>query len=158
VSEGERERRLARLAALREGGIDPYPARLGPRTAIAEVRRLHDGKDAKTLDAEAHTAAVAGRVRAVRSFGKLAFLKLVENGVGIQVSLRREEVAADVFDFVQKIDVGDFLRVEGPVWRTKKGELTIALRSVDLLAKCLHPRSGTASPTSRLALASATLT
>jgi lysyl-tRNA synthetase, class II len=139
VSEGERQKRLARLAALRAEGIDPYPARLGPRTAIAEVRRLHDGKDANTLDAEAHTAAVAGRVRAIRSFGKLAFLKLVENGVGIQVSIRREEVPADVFDFAQKIDVGDFLRVQGPVWRTQKGELTIALRSVDLLAKCLQP-------------------
>ena len=139
MSEGERQKRLARLAALRAEGIDPYPARLGPRTAIAEVRRLHDGKDTETLDAEAHTAAVAGRVRAIRSFGKLAFLELVENGVGIQVSIRREEVAADIFDFAQKIDVGDFLRVQGPVWRTQKGELSIALRSANLLAKSLRP-------------------
>ncbi len=139
MSEEERERRLARLAALRAGGIDPFPARPGPRTPIAEVRGLHDGKDAETLDAEAPTAAVAGRVRAIRSFGKLAFLKLVENGVGIQVSIRKGEVPADLFEFVGKIDVGDFLRVEGPVWRTQKGELTIALRSADLLAKSLRP-------------------
>jgi lysyl-tRNA synthetase class 2 len=139
MSERERERRLARLAALRAGGIDPFPARPGPRTPIAEVRGLHDGKDAETLDAEVPTAAVAGRVRAIRSFGKLAFLKLVENGVGIQVSIRRGEVPADLFEFVEKIDVGDFLRVEGPVWRTQKGELTIALRSADLLAKSLLP-------------------
>ena len=139
MSEGERERRLARLAALRAGGIDPYPARTGPRTPIAEVRCLYDGKDAETLVSEDRTAAVAGRVRAVRSFGKLVFLKLVENGVGIQVSIRRGEVSADLFDFARKIDVGDFLRVEGSVWRTKKGELTIALRSVDLLAKSLRP-------------------
>jgi lysyl-tRNA synthetase class 2 len=139
MSEGEREERLARLAALRAEGIDPYPARLGPRTPIAEVRRLFDGKDAETLDSEGRTAAIAGRVRAIRSFGKLVFLKLVENGIGIQVSMRRGEVTADLFDFVGKIDVGDFLRVEGPVWRTKKGELTVALRSADLLAKSLRP-------------------
>jgi lysyl-tRNA synthetase class 2 len=139
MSEGERDRRLARLAALRAAGIDPYPARSGPRTPIAEVRRLHDGKDAETLDAEASTAAVAGRLRAIRSFGKLAFLKLAEAGVAIQVSVRKGDVSADLFEFVEKIDVGDFLRVEGPVWRTKKGELTIALRSADLLAKSIRP-------------------
>jgi lysyl-tRNA synthetase class 2 len=139
MSEGERERRLERLAALRDGGIDPFPARPGPRTPIAEVRDLYDGKDTETLDTEVPTAAVAGRVRAIRSFGKLAFLRLVENGVGIQVSIRRGEVPPDLFDFVEKIDVGDFLRVEGPVWRTQKGELTIALQSADLLAKSLRP-------------------
>jgi len=139
MSEGERGRRLARLAALRAGGVDPFPARSGPRTPIAEVRGLYDGKDAETLEAEVPTAAIAGRVRAIRSFGKLAFLKLIENGVDIQVSIRRGEVPADLFGFVEKIDVGDFLRVEGSVWRTQKGELTIALRSADLLAKSLRP-------------------
>jgi lysyl-tRNA synthetase class 2 len=139
MSEGERERRLAQLAALRDGGIDPFPARPGPRTPIAEVRRLHEEKDAETLNAEVPAAAVAGRVRAIRSFGKLAFLKLVENGVGIQLSIRREEVTADLFEFVEKIDVGDFLRAEGPVWRTRKGELTIAVRAAELLAKSLRP-------------------
>jgi lysyl-tRNA synthetase class 2 len=139
MSEGERGRRLARLAALRESGIDPFPARLGSRTPIAEVRDLYDGKEAEVLEAEAATAAVAGRVRAIRSFGKLAFLKLVENGVGIQVSIRRDEVPPDLFEFVEGIDVGDFLRVEGPIWRTQKGELTIALRSADLLSKSLRP-------------------
>jgi len=139
MSEGERERRLARLAALRAEGIDPYPARPGPRTPIAEVRRLHGEKDVETLESEAHTAAVAGRVRAIRSFGKLVFLKLVESGVDIQASIRRGEVAAELFDFIENIDVGDFLRVEGPVWRTKKGELTVAIRSAELLAKSLRP-------------------
>jgi lysyl-tRNA synthetase class 2 len=139
VSEGERERRLACLAELRRRGIDPFPARSGPRAPIVEVRRLYDGKDAETLDSEVPTAAVAGRVRAIRSFGKLVFLKLVDNGVGIQASIRSGEVSADLFDLVAKVDVGDFLRIEGPVWRTKKGELTIALRSADLLAKSLRP-------------------
>ena len=139
MSEGERGRRLARLAALRESGVDPFPPRPGPRTPIAEVRDLYDGKDSEALEAEAPTAAVAGRVRAIRSFGKLAFLKLVESGIGIQVSIRRGEVPTDLFEFVEEIDVGDFLRVEGPVWRTQKGELTIALRSADLLSKSLRP-------------------
>ena len=139
MSEGERERRLARLAVLREGGIDPFPARSGPRTSIAEVRGLYDGKDAEALEAEVPTVAVAGRVRAIRSFGKLAFLKLVENGIGIQVSIRKGEVPPELFEFVEEIDVGDFLRVEGPVWRTQKGELSIAVRSADLLAKSLRP-------------------
>jgi lysyl-tRNA synthetase class 2 len=76
---------------------------------------------------------------ALRSFGKLVFATLREDGSSIQISARRDSSGDAAFEFVKRLDVGDFVRVEGAVWRTKKNELTIDVRSVALLAKGLSP-------------------
>jgi lysyl-tRNA synthetase class 2 len=139
VSEQEREARRARLEALRAAGVDPFPARVGPRTAVAEVRARHDARSAEELEAEAAEVAIAGRILAIRSFGKLRFMSLVENGVAIQLSAKREDLDAALFERVRELDVGDFVRVEGRVWRTRAGELSVAVQTLTLLAKCLRP-------------------
>jgi lysyl-tRNA synthetase class 2 len=139
VSEHEREARRERLAALRRAGIDPYPARVSPHASVADVRRRFDALDAAALEAQPETVAVVGRIRAVRSFGNLLFLSLVENGTSIQVSAKKKELPAERFAFLRELDVGDFVRVEGPVWRTRTGELTVDIQQVELLAKSLRP-------------------
>jgi len=139
VSEQERKSRSERLEALRAEGLDPFPARVGPFEPIAAVRAAHDAKDASALEREAPTAAVVGRITAIRSFGKLRFWRLLEDGDSLQVSLRRQEMEAEVFARGKRLDVGDFVRVEGPVWRTKTGELTVDARVVDVLCKSLRP-------------------
>ena len=74
-----------------------------------------------------------------RKFGKLIFLRLLEDGESIQVSARKQEMDPEAFDFVKSLDIGDFVRVEGVVWRTKTDELTIDARAVEMLAKSLRP-------------------
>jgi lysyl-tRNA synthetase class 2 len=138
VSGPERESRRERLAALRAAGTDPYPARVGPREPVAALRERCEGRSEGEL-AALPPAAVAGRVMAVRSFGKLVFAQLLENGVRIQISARRSGDGDALFERVKRLDVGDFVRVEGPVWRTKSDELTVDVRSLDLLAKGLRP-------------------
>ena len=139
MSEQERAARRERLEALRAEGVDPYPSRVGPRTPVAQVRALHDAKTAEVLEAEGPAAAVAGRILAQRSFGKLAFLELLDDGARIQVSVRKAEAPPEVFAFAKRLDVGDFVRVEGVVWRTRKGELSVDARAIDLLSKSLRP-------------------
>jgi lysyl-tRNA synthetase class 2 len=139
VSQRERETRRERLDALRAANVDPYPARVGPREPIASVRRRFEPLDAASLESAPEVVGVAGRVVAIRSFGKLVFATLLEDGTRIQVSARRSEVPPEVFDAVKALDVGDFVRVEGPVWRTKTDELTVDVRSALLLAKGLRP-------------------
>jgi len=139
VSEKEHEARQEKLEALRGEGLDPFPARVGPRSPVAAIRAAHDAKDEETLEAEAPPAALAGRIRAVRSFGKLLFLTVVEDGAALQVSVRKGVAEPEVFAFAKRLDVGDFVRVEGVVWRTKKGELSLDARRVELLAKALRP-------------------
>jgi lysyl-tRNA synthetase class 2 len=139
VSEREREARRERLQALREAGVDPYPARVGPREPIAAVRGRFDARDAAWLEAHPEPVAVAGRVMAVRAFGKLLFLSLLEDGSRIQVSAREQQQGPELFAFVRALDVGDFVRVAGPVWRTRTGELTVDARELQLLAKSVRP-------------------
>lgn len=139
MSERERQARRERLEALRRAGVDPYPARVAPVERLAAVLAEHGEKDAAALEAEPVSLAVAGRILAIRAFGKLVFWKLLEDGVQLQVSTRQECVDAETLAFVRSLDVGDFVRVEGPLWRTRTGELTVDLRRVELLAKCLRP-------------------
>ena len=139
MSDREREVRRQRLVALREAGIDPFPARTGARTPIAQVREKFDDKSAEELDALAASVAVCGRILSQRSFGKLVFATLVEGGVRLQVSARKQEMDPEVFQFVKQLHVGDFARFEGPVWRTQKGELSVDVREAQLLAKSLRP-------------------
>jgi lysyl-tRNA synthetase class 2 len=135
----ERDVRRAKLAALREAGVDPYPARVGPRESLAAVRERFGESDADALAADPPRVAVAGRVIALRSFGKLVFATLLENGERLQISARKAEIAPELFEFVKRLDVGDFARVEGVVWRTQSGELTVDVRAAELLAKGLAP-------------------
>jgi lysyl-tRNA synthetase class 2 len=139
VSRKERESRRERLEALRAAGVDPYPARVGSRESIRSLRERFDARDAASLEASPETVAVAGRVVAHRSFGKLVFATLLEDGERLQVSARKAEAPPECFEFVKRLDVGDFVRVEGPVWRTKTDELTVDAREVTLLAKGLRP-------------------
>ena len=139
MSEAERRARRARLAALRAEGVDPFPARCDPASRIAALRDRYDDTPAAELTAQAPQAAVAGRVMSLRSFGKLIFATLREDGCELQASARRGELAAADFTRFRELDVGDFVRVEGVLWRTRSGELTLAVSATTLLAKALRP-------------------
>lgn len=139
MSEQERAARRERLAALRDSGVDPYPARVASCEHIAAVRERFDECDAESLDAEPESVAVAGRITAIRSFGKLLFLNLAENGATIQVSAKKKELSAEMFAFIKGFDVADFARFEGRVWRTRTGELTIDAVGAQMLSKALRP-------------------
>jgi len=139
MSEQERAARRGRLEALREAGVDPFPARVGPIEPVRAVRERFDPRDAESLEAGPESVAVAGRILSSRSFGKLHFLRIVEDGHAIQITASKREIDPELFTFVRKLDVGDFIRVEGPVWRTKTDELSVAARDVQMLAKSLRP-------------------
>jgi lysyl-tRNA synthetase class 2 len=139
VSDHELQARRERLEKLRASGVDPFPPRTGPHLRVAALRAAHDAKSAEQLDAEKPTAAIAGRVRAARSFGKLVFVTLSDDAAELQVSARRGVTPDATFAFVKDLDVGDFVRIEGVVWRTQKGELTLDAQAAQLLAKALRP-------------------
>ena len=139
MSDYEREARLAGVQALRDAGVDPYPARVAPVQRVVAVRARGEDRDAAALEADPETVAVAGRVLAIRSFGKLVFLTLREDGVDLQASGKKAELGEEGFARLQAVAVGDFVRVEGPLWRTRTGELTVDARRLDVLAKALRP-------------------
>ena len=119
--------------------MEPFPARVGPRERISQLLARFEGTSAEDLEANPIQVAVVGRIMALRSFGKLIFLTLREDGGTIQLSARKKEMGAEVFQFVKGLDVGDFVRAEGPVWRTRTNELTVDIRAAELLAKAVRP-------------------
>lgn len=135
----EQIQRLQKLLDLRKGGRDPYATDFRPTHSVPEVRARHDGSSAEDLQKEATVFRLAGRVTGLRSFGKTVFGHILNAGDKIQFYLKRDSLGEEKFRIVQYLDVGDWLGVEGTLFRTKTGELTLAAAECAILSKCLHP-------------------
>ena len=134
-----RNERLRKLAALRELGLDPYPA---------HTERTHDCATVVTQYDElaGQEISVAGRVLSIRSFGKLAFIKLQDASGEVQLYLQRDTMAEldaprGILGMKQLrlLDTGDFVEATGTVLRTKTGEISVGVRELRLLTKALRP-------------------
>ena len=115
---------------LKELGINPYDNTFKPTHRIAGLLNKDEGPD---------EYAIAGRVVALRSFGKAAFFRLRDRSGEIQAYIRRDVVTPDVFKVFKKVDVGDFVGIKGPLFRTKTGELTVEVQTFHFLTKSLRP-------------------
>ncbi|HEX7126924.1 MAG TPA: OB-fold nucleic acid binding domain-containing protein, partial [Thermodesulfobacteriota bacterium] len=131
--------RLETLRRLREAGIDPYPNDFKPTHTSAELRaQFPEGEPAGGAETET-TYAVAGRVVARRSFGKATFVTLQDRAGRIQAHLRKDVLGDEGYGLLDFLDLGDFLGVVGPVFRTRTGELTVKAEQARLVAKALRP-------------------
>ncbi len=126
--------RKEKLERLRAAGIEPYPAHYHrTHTAAEAVAVLGDTAEDQAL------VLVAGRVTASRQMGKASFLDLLDGSGRIQVYLKQETLGAGEYAILKEIDLGDFLGVEGTLFRTRTGEPTIEARKFTVLAKALRP-------------------
>lgn len=132
---GERMRKLAELEA---AGVDPYPARFGVTHLAADLHREYAGLSEEG-DAGAPQVSIAGRLMSVRGHGKATFAHLQDGSGRIQIYIVRDTVGLEAYDLCKKLDVGDYLGVEGQLFRTRTGELTVRARTVQLLSKSLRP-------------------
>jgi len=134
----ERRRRLEKVDALRAAGRDPYPVRFDRSLTIAELRDRYDGR----IDAGEETSDVeriAGRVLLLRRQGKLTFATVRDGGGTVQLFVSDDGLGADRHAEFDDLDLGDWVGVEGPAMKTKRGELSIKVTSFDLLSKALRP-------------------
>src|SRR5690349_24237160 len=129
--------RREKLARLREAGVEPFPHSFEGRTDIAVVRAEHQGLAAAEETADRYR--VAGRIAARRGHGKAAFFDLVDGSGRIQLHAREDVLGAEAFDALVSVDLGDIVGVEGTVFATKRGELSLRAESWALLAKSLRP-------------------
>ena len=131
--------RRANLEALRALGVDPYPHRFDPQASIEEIVQAHGAKDGEALDAEQVRSRTAGRILAIRSFGKASFLMLSDGKARIQVYIRQDSLSERDFQMFKLLDFGDWVGVEGRLFRTRTKEFTIWASKLEFLAKCLLP-------------------
>ena len=130
--------RLRKLAELESAGIDPYPPRYSVRHLAADLHREYAGLS-EDSDNQVPEVAMAGRLVSLRGHGKVTFGHLQDSSGKIQIFLSRDALTAGVYELCKKLDVGDHLGVEGSLFRTKTGELTVRVRSFQLLSKSLRP-------------------
>jgi len=131
--------RRDKVAKLREAGVNPYPNDFKPIHATREIVVAHQCATAEDLEALRETFSVAGRVLALRKFGKASFLQLQDGTGAIQVYARRDRLGADSYEVVRGLDVGDIVGVRGRLFRTRTNELTIEAAELRMLSKCLRP-------------------
>ena len=130
--------RRAKLARLRAAGIDAFPVGFRRTHTLAEVRRgwdhaLEGGQESGDV------VRVAGRIVLKRAMGRLAFWTLRHDGAELQIMLAVGALGADQFEVVGDLDIGDWVGVQGPVIKTRKGELSVKATEVYLLGKALRP-------------------
>jgi lysyl-tRNA synthetase class 2 len=131
-----RREKLQRIAAL---GFDPYPTKADTDTTIAEVVAKYGSKSAEELEADKPRVKIAGRIMAVREFGKTAFLVLSEKTARIQVYCRKDTLPEREWELYRNLDVGDWISAEGAVFRTKTNELSVKAQKIDFLVKAIRP-------------------
>ena len=131
--------RRENFQALSQLGLDPYPRQFERTHTVDELVEAHGAKTGEALEAEQPRARTAGRILAIRSFGKANFLVISDGQAKIQVYIRKDALSERDFSLYKLLDFGDFVGVEGRVFRTKTNELTIWASALEFLAKCFLP-------------------
>jgi lysyl-tRNA synthetase class 2 len=131
--------RRANLEALRTLGVDPYPRRFEPEATVDQIVKAHGARSGEDLEAAQIKTRTAGRILAIRSFGKANFLVLSDGISRIQVYIREDALTPREFQIFKLLDFGDWVGVEGRLFRTKTKEFTIWASRLEFLAKCLLP-------------------
>ncbi len=125
--------RRDKLKALQDAGMDPF--------TITKYDVTHHAQEIKdNFDAlEGQTVSVGGRLMSKRGMGKVSFCDLQDKSGRIQLYARRDEMDPDEYNRFKKYDIGDIVGVEGTVFRTEKGEMSIRAKHITLLSKSLQP-------------------
>ena len=131
--------RLRKLAELRDLGLDPYSGRISPTHEAGLLHRQYGDHTAEQLSAEPVVCTIAGRIVGLRSFGKAAFAHLLDRSGKIQVYAKAERLTERERAILARLDLGDWIGVEGHLFRTKTNELTVEVQRLVLLTKTIHP-------------------
>ncbi|MEW6105001.1 MAG: lysine--tRNA ligase [Bacillota bacterium] len=124
--------RRQKMEALRAKGIDPFGHRF---------ERTHHARDIVEgfERLEGSTVRIAGRLMAMRSHGKATFADLLDLSGRIQLYAKLDQLGQDAYELFTSLDIGDIVGVEGKVFRTRRGEVTVEIGRFDLLSKSLRP-------------------
>jgi lysyl-tRNA synthetase, class II len=133
---GGQDDRRAKLARLRADGIEPFPHEFDGVTPVAVVRERHADLEPGAETADSYR--VAGRLAARRGHGKAAFLDLVDRSGRLQLHARADVMGREAFERLLSLDLGDLVGAEGTAFRSRRGELSLAVERATLLAKSLR--------------------
>src|SRR5690606_13434934 len=126
--------RIAKLEALRERGVEPYAYSYDPTHGASEAAALLPDEQE-----EGETVRVAGRLVGMRRMGKSTFAHIADRTGRIQAYFRINDLGEDGYALLDLLDLSDWVGVEGPLFRTRTGEVTIRVERLEPLAKAIRP-------------------
>jgi len=133
------EERIRKGQELRSMGVNIYPAGYHIDITATEAVERFGHMEAETLERESMSYAIAGRIMALRNFGKASFIHIKDGTGRIQAYIRKDKISEDKFKIFKLMDIGDFIGIRGSFFRTRTGELTILAGDIALLTKSLRP-------------------
>lgn len=116
-----------------------YPNSFAVSATLESVRATFEAKSGEQLEAEKPEVAVAGRLMSIRGQGKAGFAHLQQNGVRLQIYVRKDDVGERGFELYKLLDLGDHIGVKGYVFRTRTGELSVHAKELVFLSKAMIP-------------------
>ncbi len=131
--------RIQKLKEIQELGYDPYPTFYRYTDTLANVGQKFSEKAAEALEHEKVRVRVAGRILTNRPFGKAGFITLSDGEGQLQVYAKKDQLPERDFQLYKLLDIGDFIGVEGTLFRTRTGELTVLAVEITFLAKSFLP-------------------
>lgn len=131
--------RVVKACDLLDSGIALFPNDFCKKHEIASVLERYSALEDQDLETCTDAVEIAGRIVSLRSFGKVAFFHIMDQSGRIQCYASREHLDEATHAAVKKFDVGDIVGVQGGLFRTKTGELTVACHSIRLLTRSMRP-------------------
>ncbi|MDW7685383.1 MAG: lysine--tRNA ligase [Bacillota bacterium] len=124
--------RRQKLDKLKELGIEPYGEKFPVTHHATEVIGRFDALEGQAVS-------LSGRLMTVRAHGKASFANLQDESGQIQIYVRLDDVGEDTYQVFELLDIGDIIGLSGEVFRTRRGEVTVAVKTLNVLAKSLRP-------------------
>jgi len=127
--------RKHKLDAMQDEGMNPFQANWDQKHTAEEAKALWTGEENDAIK-----ASCAGRVLAVRVMGKASFARILDRSGSLQLYVQRDVIGLEAYTFFKKkLDMGDFIGVEGTLFTTKTGEVTLRVERFGMVAKALRP-------------------
>ena len=131
------QQRIEKLNQIKALGINPYPYKFNKKSSASEI--LERYKKLKEHEQTKDNVSMAGRIMTIRLMGKASFLHIQDETGKIQVYLRQEDIGEKNYELFRKFDMGDIIGIEGNVFKTKAGELSVWAKKIELLCKSIRP-------------------
>ena len=135
----QQQQRIKKLDALREVGVAPYGTRFEAKDRAGQLITLHAEKTKEVLGEEKISCTFAGRIVALRRFGKAGFAVLQDGSDRLQVYLKKDHLSEQGYRIAELLDLGDWIGVTGTLFRTKTNEFTVEVTQLTFLSKALRP-------------------
>ena len=124
--------RIQKLKKLSEYGVNPYPSRYKPTHKSLFIKDNY-------ADLEDSKVTVSGRIMAIRIMGKASFVQLMDYEGRIQIFIKKDNLADDIYEHFKLLDIGDHIGIKGIVFMTKTGEISIKAKELVVLSKSIRP-------------------